>query len=520
MNSDSDPPFPPMMSTAEMLNTFETDLDGSMQPADGFFDSALSTESSERLFSDDALTNPLFPSVEPAKMQALQDPTDTARSRQPISTSPESSLQDSSSDSSGHRKRKSSSKSSQSGLSAVDSPMAHGLPSDSWKHTPGSIKREPTFNTFSASTPNFDSYEFNPRAGGDFVDFGSAGSSPSHEAASHAAPYSGPRHVAIQYQDSPMSTASFLVNNPTNTRETSPISNPANLGQPTRPSRLRAPEESVDNALLRGMEQRSWPFGEDVQHGLPNLAALGRPSAFSNPAQSQPMPDASYPPAPSCKPTLIVQPTPQKSRVETQIPIKLSLFPLPKGVTKLHLPANTISKPKLLARPPPLPSPDTLELHTMLVCTSAMHDPTKLRRALFKATNPCFQSSEDKRRLSTGDRGDKDDEEQPLNGGEVRICEGCIVRERKRAARKKSKKPEEEEPWQKDEGKRVVVFNTNEIKEWQPLQRSNAMDGRPEGNRFQKDGRGIDLPEGAMQVDIPMRIACYCRHQNEKLGFQ
>ena len=28
------------------------------------------------------------------------------------------------------------------------------------------------------------------------------------------------------------------------------------------------------------------------------------------------------------------------------------------------------------------------------------------------------------------------------------------------------------------------------------------------------------VPAGAMQVELPMRIACYCRHQNEKLGFQ
>lgn len=82
-------------------------------------------------------------------------------------------------------------------------------------------------------------------------------------------------------------------------------------------------------------------------------------------------------------------------------------------------------------------------------------------------------------------------------------------RERKRAARKKIKKPEEEKIWSQDEERRVIVFNTQEVKEWQPL--SGVMDssGRPEPV----------VPNGAMQIDAPMRIACYCRHHGEKMGF-
>ncbi|KHN98252.1 ankyrin repeat protein [Metarhizium album ARSEF 1941] len=195
---------------------------------------------------------------------------------------------------------------------------------------------------------------------------------------------------------------------------------------------------------------------------------------------------------------LRILPTPLKSRVETQIPIKMTLSPLPPGVTKLHLPTHTISKPKLLARPSPERSPDTLELHVSLVCTSAMEQGDVKKKALDRAAS-----------VPRGYLPDLDDEENsPQKGGDVRICAGCITRERKRAARKKIKKPEEEKIWSRDEERRVIVFNTQEVKEWQPLSGVLDVSGRPD-----------PVITRAMQVDAPMRIACYCRHHGEKMGF-
>jgi hypothetical protein len=205
----------------------------------------------------------------------------------------------------------------------------------------------------------------------------------------------------------------------------------------------------------------------------------------------------------------------------------MTLFPIPPGVTKLHLPPYTISKPKLLAKPPPAKSADTLELYTMLVCTSAMQDPEKKRRALERAVLASHTVKEEAggRRSSSGDAELViPDEDQPLNGGEVKICVGCITRERKRAARKKSKKPEEEEPWQKDEAKRIIVFNTPEVKDWQPpsLQPNTVPNGQDGGyeNAVMNYEAPSPFPDTARQIDAPMRIACYCRHQNEKQGFQ
>ena len=213
-------------------------------------------------------------------------------------------------------------------------------------------------------------------------------------------------------------------------------------------------------------------------------------------------------------PRLTVHPTSLKSRVETQIPIKLTLSFLPSGAKQLRLPTHTVSKPKFLVKGDVERSPEVLELSTSLVCTSAMQDPVRLQRALARArgeelgpyTRPSPASS-------TTTSSSQDDEDRPLNGGEVKICAGCIQRERKRASRKKQKKPEEEEMFQRDEERRVVVFNTNELKEWAEIPK----DQPPAANGM---GSPQPPPASAMQVELPMRIACYCRHQNEKLGFQ
>lgn len=202
---------------------------------------------------------------------------------------------------------------------------------------------------------------------------------------------------------------------------------------------------------------------------------------------------------------LIVHKTSLKSRVETQIPIKLSIYPLPPEIKKLRLPRHSISKPKFFAKPDTRRSPEILELHTSVVCSSAMQDKVKLDRAFARARGeqcpPISDPAEDR----------PHDYETPLEGGEVKICGGCIQRERKRASRKKQRQPEEDELFQKDEEKRVIVFNTTEMKDWQeppPVLDRNS------------DSSSPPVFPGSMQVELPMRIACYCRHQNEKLGFR
>ena len=293
----------------------------------------------------------------------------------------------------------------------------------------------------------------------------------------------------------------------TGSREASPLSAPV-MSQESSPSALfnnspsPAAHDTYNGKVRDAPSNQQWSYFGYPQngfhlphHGLPNMMAMATPQVF--PGISPPH-------------VLLIHPTPLKSRVETQIPIKLSLYPMPGGIKKLHLPTHTISKPKLLARPTPERALDTLELYTMLVCTSAMRNPTYRQRAFAKAAAATRESD---REDPASESADDDDESKPLNGGDVKICVGCITRERKRAARKKVKKVEEEESWHKDEAKRVIVFNAQEIKDWQPPSSQPPSEGtldRPEPF----------IPDGAMQVDVPMRIACYCRHQNEKLGFQ
>ncbi|KAL2365759.1 hypothetical protein RJZ56_001360 [Blastomyces dermatitidis] len=208
------------------------------------------------------------------------------------------------------------------------------------------------------------------------------------------------------------------------------------------------------------------------------------------------------------QPQLIVHPTSLKSRVETQIPIKLTLCPLPPGIKKLRLPSHAISKPKFLAKPSSGPSPEILELRTNVVCTSAMQDKKKLERAYARARGEEPQNTPAE---SDSKKEGEAKEETPLEGGDVKICSGCIQRERKRASRKKQRKPEEDELFQRDEDKRVIVFNTTQLKDW--VEPARTVAGSTESP-------AAITPLGAMQVELPMRIACYCRHQNEKLGFQ
>lgn len=152
--------------------------------------------------------------------------------------------------------------------------------------------------------------------------------------------------------------------------------------------------------------------------------------------------------------------SPIKSRVETQIKIALHFYP-PPTESIVHLPADTISKPKLQLRDPFYPIPTALSLDTIVVCDS------------------------DRNRY-------------------VNMCSCCLNRERKRAFRKKVRLPVEEAHWSLDKEKRAIVFNCKEIVDFGPLVEVDV------------DGQTVT----AKRLELPIRMACYCRHHNEKVGFR
>ncbi|KZF20745.1 hypothetical protein L228DRAFT_240505 [Xylona heveae TC161] len=546
----------------------DSDMGGTLPDAElEFFDSAFahdSPASPSHLLDDDFLAaasagtslNPVAscydsPAKFPhARLQVGSSPLTTTAAQPLSAASPESSVHDSSSDDSRRHKRKSSSNSSRSALIGQDITMMEDADMSDWKPDELMMGGDGASLIFDghgfslhgdANPLSLDTdLEMSNKAMENHFDFDSATSSPS-PVAQPANPTESTSKRKTQKADlnKPRNPSKASVNSRSrgsvssqttrhngfflgNSREVSPLSamvtsqesSPTNIFNAATPSSTTGDDFGAGPMLGATPHNAAWPttFSFTQQNALhnsfppagltPTMFAHGLASPLSSKAASE------------CSrvPTLTIHPTPLKSRVETQIPIRMTLHPMPPGVTKLHLPTHTISKPKLLAKPSPPKSPDMLELHTMLVCTSAMQNPANLQRALRRAAGLETPVKKEERRSSSGDapqaQNEDGDTENPLNGGEVSICLGCITRERKRAARKKVKKVEEEESWHQYENKRVIVFNTQEVKEWhEPAKDDNAEQFPP-------------YPEGALQVDAPMRIACYCRHQNEKVGFQ
>ncbi|KAL2066558.1 hypothetical protein VTL71DRAFT_2629 [Oculimacula yallundae] len=538
----------PVFSASSPPFIFDSDMSGRIDtdPDFEFFDSSLEGVSSPGFFlADDISTDASqflnFGTPNPANQKSplpdhssFQDTKVQQSLSAPSTASPAGSYRDSSSESSGY-KRKSSSDSSRSALTSTDIMMADTDMGD-WKAEEPMLGNDMSNYGMFEGTINpadMSNFEFSDKTMENDFDFESAASSPSPFGIGPAAS----PEMTIVKQDtprrhSPMLKSKFTKHDKRNSqhsvtqsmnglttagsREASPLSAMV-TSQESSPSAFfnnsPSPANHVDFMHTQTMggpvQNPGWAagFGGFPNNGLPVMPQLNQQQM---PPRMIPQPPFTHM-GPPFKPVMTLHPTPLKSRVETQIPIKMTLFPMPVGITKLHLPTHTISKPKLLAKPSPARSPDTLELYTSLVCTSAMQNPEARRRAFERAASGEQLITEE---ASPGESGsDEDDENRPLNGGDVKICVGCITRERKRAARKKVKKVEEEESWHKDEAKRVIVFNTHEVKEWQPP--SSQPPSETTGDRPEPF-----VPDGAMQVDAPMRIACYCRHQNEKLGFQ
>lgn len=213
------------------------------------------------------------------------------------------------------------------------------------------------------------------------------------------------------------------------------------------------------------------------------------------------------------QPSLVIGPILEKSRVETQIPVVLTMHYLPEGIKRVHFPPSSISKSKLLSRPPPPKSPDMLELDVALVCTSAMFDPTKRKLALNREAG----GQQHMKGICN-----REENQRPCDGGEVNSCPKCIKRERKRASRKKVKNLEEEEVWQRDEAKRIIVFNTQEVIDLQDLAMAhNATENMEVAGKTRRPcDHAVPARPNSIDINLAMRITCYCRHHEEKIGFQ
>ncbi|KAK0616139.1 Tankyrase-1 [Lasiodiplodia hormozganensis] len=468
-----------------------------------------------------------FPSRSEQTSAPLQSQS-TLQPRSHMSSSPDSSSQDSASETSGRRKRKMTS--SDSSPSALFDPMDNHMDNymDDWP--------KDHIAALEASSDGNDSM-FVKREPHDFLDLEHDVDSLGKTMASHFDVGSSDNSPAVfTFNNSPGQTIA-----------------PSNLEQHSFESRTIAQRNATakdsgffiasrDPSPMSGMSgsqgaspsvmfegQSPAAFSADVFQTMPVWNGQGNNSTFQTPSWqnelSPTQPNLSFPtgdalvfsnvmPGGRPRTILYIHQDGNKSRVETQINIRMTLDPLPPGVTKLHLPTHTISKPKLLAKDV-VRAADTLELHTSLVCASAMEKPELRDRALKRAASSESNARKSQpRRPSQGDMADDDpdDPNKPANGGEVRICQNCVQRERKRAARKRVKKQEDEEAWAEYEYERVIVFNDKEYKDWGPPQ--------PPKQANEQVASEPVFPPTAMQVEVPMRIACYCRHQGEKNGFR
>jgi hypothetical protein len=235
---------------------------------------------------------------------------------------------------------------------------------------------------------------------------------------------------------------------------------------------------------------------ESAYHGSQEAGAVssytsGLPDAINTFSQ----PPVEHPPYPL---ELVVMFDRMESRVESVIKMELLVRDLPFGVTKVRLPKHTIRKPKSRAKQPPKPSPDTLQMHAVLVCTTAMEVPNQKSAALQRAKKAAGLRKEPGSAEEKGQR----EEVETRAGGEVLICDKCIRRERKLLGRMNSEHYQDEEACRQDEASRVIVFNTEEVEEWEIYNVPNAGSHRH------------------WRLQAPMRITCTCQHHAEQQGFQ
>ena len=186
--------------------------------------------------------------------------------------------------------------------------------------------------------------------------------------------------------------------------------------------------------------------------------------------------------------------SPWKSRVETQINVTITATPAISGVDKLRIARHLVYKAKHMDKTNAQPSPNMLELCVHLVSHTAMQKPGLLEKTLLAA-----RKAAEKGRNEPLDTGFPDEEKgrDVKEGGEVKICNGCMQRERKRIGRKKKTKVEEEQSVLDLEHRRIMLFNGPEI------------------STIEMD----ETTAAWKPIKIPMRIACYCRHHSEKQGF-
>ncbi|KAH3666926.1 hypothetical protein OGAPHI_003376 [Ogataea philodendri] len=164
---------------------------------------------------------------------------------------------------------------------------------------------------------------------------------------------------------------------------------------------------------------------------------------------------------------LEIKELPSSSRVETQMKIQLSISPPPPQFL-LHLPRDTIAKPKLTLESSEVP--DSVKPHMLFLDTFVVG-----------ASNHSTSDAHYERLRSCN------------------VCKRCMRREMKRASRRKRGIAEDSINWNLNVPRRAIIFNSKEVISFP----------RPTGNGSNEK-----------TIDLLTRIVCYCRHHQEPNGFK
>lgn len=235
--------------------------------------------------------------------------------------------------------------------SAVHSDGAAKFDTDVWFNTQAFTEKEDNLfgldTDFTSFDPKYTDIESSNRVMDSAFDFESAASSPmplKNESSSFSGVSKKQKNSSIAQVNDFGSKPTGMNHNPaspfysTSSREASPMTSrlPHHKAQSTSSQWSgRSPSSGLDESF-GGISANTLSAHDMALHSNINVGQnegqFGAPEYSLNPFYAK---SVIRPPT---RPLLHVHPTSLKSRVETQIPIRLTLFPLPGGVKKLRLP--------------------------------------------------------------------------------------------------------------------------------------------------------------------------------------
>jgi len=208
------------------------------------------------------------------------------------------------------------------------------------------------------------------------------------------------------------------------------------------------------------------------------------------------------------------------TRVETALDIRLVFTEPPAGISKLRMHVDHLTKIKQLKDAYTPLTPDTLELHV----TAFLHTAMKTANNRQMAMNKALTRESSRTSAETNDY-------KPMEGSPMKICDGCVARERKRLCRSK-RKPDETDEWLFKASHCLLGFNSPTVVDWkspsskntaEQLLRQRSSTETVDGGKKKKSEKKLPMPSiqaGTVGADVQMRICCYCRHQHEVTGFE